>query len=154
VIEIVRSPTLFEDLGEHLDVLLPTIEASIVCQGGSVTITDGMYCFGRLFQSLASAGEVAVLAKLEKRFARFEMPLLIHDLNFHPMYAKIGWAIVDGGEVDVMTLTKWVNMYGDRWGHEAAARDVSEALAIQARSSGFGDLVTESTAFVGEACKY
>jgi hypothetical protein len=38
VIEIVQSPTFFEDLGERLDAPLPTIEASIVCQGGSVTM--------------------------------------------------------------------------------------------------------------------
>jgi hypothetical protein len=35
VIDIVRSPTFFEEHGAHLDALLPTIEASIVMQGGS-----------------------------------------------------------------------------------------------------------------------
>jgi hypothetical protein len=38
VIGIVRSPTFFMELGVHLDALLPTIEASIVMQGGSVTL--------------------------------------------------------------------------------------------------------------------
>jgi hypothetical protein len=113
-----------------------------------------MYCCGRLFQSLATVGEVAVLANLEKRYARLEKPLFILALFFHPMYAKIGRAIVDNGEVDVTTLTTWVNTYGYRWGHRAAAGAVSVALAIQTWSLGFGDWVTESTAFAGEACKY
>jgi hypothetical protein len=105
VIEIVQSPTLFEHLGEHLEALLPTIEASIVCQGGSVTSADVMYCFGRLFQSVSSADEVAVLVKLEKQFVRLEKPLFILVLISHPIYAKIGREIVDNGEVDVMTIT-------------------------------------------------
>jgi hypothetical protein len=54
-----------------------------------------MYCFGRLFQSLVSADEVAVLAKVEKRYAPLENLLFILGLIFHPMYAKIGRAIVD-----------------------------------------------------------
>jgi hypothetical protein len=78
-------------------------------------------CFGRLFKSFASADEVAVLAKLEKRFVRLEKPLFNLALNIHPMYAKIGRAIVDGGEVDAMTLKTWVNVYGDRWGNRAAS---------------------------------
>jgi hypothetical protein len=63
VIDIVRSLTFFEELGAHLYALLPTIEASIVMQGGSVTLADGMFCFGRQLQSLTSAGEVAVQAR-------------------------------------------------------------------------------------------
>jgi hypothetical protein len=113
-----------------------------------------MYRFGRLFQSLATVGEVAVLANLEKRYARLEKPLFKLALIFHPTYAKIGRAIVDNGEVDVMTLTTWVNTYGYRWGHRAAAVAVSVALTIQTWSLGFGDWVTESTAFAGEAYKY
>jgi hypothetical protein len=104
-IEIVRPPTFFEHLVEHLDTLLLTIEASIMYQGGSVTMADEMHCFGRLFQALASAVQVAVLAKLEKRFARLEKPRFILALIFHSMYAKLGRAIVDGGDVDVLTLT-------------------------------------------------
>jgi hypothetical protein len=43
LIESFRSPTFLDNLGENLDALLPTIEASIVCPDGSVTLADGMY---------------------------------------------------------------------------------------------------------------
>jgi hypothetical protein len=123
-------------------------------QGGFVTLADEMYCFGRQFQFLASAGEFAVLAKLEKRFARLEMPLFILALVFHPMYAKVGRAMIDAGVFNVMTLTDWVNAYGNRWGHGAAAGSVSAALSIQEWSWGFDGWVTHISGFGGEAGKH
>jgi hypothetical protein len=154
VIDIVRSPTFFEELGAHLDALLPTIEAIIVMQGGSVTLADGMFCFGRQLQFLTFAGEFAVLDMLEKRFSRLEKPLFIPALVFHPMYAKVGRAMIDAAVVNIMMLTDWINTYCDRWGHGAAADAVSAALAIQEWSSGLDGWVTHTSAFGGEAGKY
>jgi hypothetical protein len=154
VIDIVWSRMFFEELGAHLDALLPAIEAIIVMQGGSVTLADGMFCFGRKLQSLTSAGEFSVLAKLVKRFSRLEKPLFILAVVFHPMYAMVGRAMIDAGVVNNMMLTDWLNTYSDRWGHGSAADAVSLALAIQEWSSSFDGWVTHTSAFGGEAGKY
>jgi hypothetical protein len=137
VIDIVRSFSLFEELGAHLDALLPTIEARIVMQGDSATLADGMYCFGRKFQSLESTGKVTVFVKLKKRFFNHTKQLFITFLLSHPMYAKVGRAKLGAGVVNVMKLTDCINANGDLRGHGKDSSAVSTALAIQEWSSSF-----------------
>jgi hypothetical protein len=47
VVAIVCDPSFFDDLGAHLDAMFPTIEFSLVWQGGSATLADARYCFSR-----------------------------------------------------------------------------------------------------------
>jgi hypothetical protein len=42
VLSIVRDPSFFDELGAHLDALIPTIESSLLMQGGSATLADSM----------------------------------------------------------------------------------------------------------------
>jgi hypothetical protein len=72
VVAIVRDQSFFNDHGAHLDAMLPTIESSLVMQGGSLTLADTKYYFLRQYQALCVEGEDAVIAKLEKRWARLE----------------------------------------------------------------------------------
>jgi hypothetical protein len=85
-----------------------------------------MYCFARQHQTLVAASEDAVIVQLEKRYSRLEKPLLILALWLHPTYAEVVRAMVDSGVVNVMTLTEWVDGYGER---EFKDGMVSAALA-------------------------
>jgi hypothetical protein len=62
--------------------------------------------------------------------------------------------MIDNGVFNVMTLTDWVNAYGNRWGAREAAGSVSAALAIQEWSWGFDGWVTHISDFGGDAGKY
>jgi hypothetical protein len=58
VVAIVRDTSFFDELGVHLDALLPTIDSSLVMQGGSVTLADAMYCFARQHQALGQKSAI------------------------------------------------------------------------------------------------
>jgi hypothetical protein len=152
VLAIVRDPSFFDTLGAHLDALIPTIESSIVMQGGSATLADAMYCFARQYQALCAAGEDAVIAKLEKRYARLEKPLLILAIWLHPSYTEVARAVVDSGVVDIMTLSDWVDKYGERWGFKNGA--ISAALAAQDWSLRYEAWARHSDSFGIRAGKY
>jgi hypothetical protein len=47
----------------------------------------------------------------------------------HPSYTDVARVVVDSGVVDMMTLTEWVDGYGEQWGFKDSA--VSAALAAQ-----------------------
>lgn len=57
--------------------MIPTIETSVHLQGASCNLSDVAYAFGRITQSLLDAGELELLAKLDKRFSCSEHPLLL-----------------------------------------------------------------------------
>jgi hypothetical protein len=87
VVAIVRDPSFSGDLGVHLDAILPTIESSLGLQGGSATLADARYCFAHQYQSLCV--EDAVIAKLEKRWARQKKSLLILARWLHVSYTDM-----------------------------------------------------------------
>jgi hypothetical protein len=70
-----------------------------------------------------------VIAKLDIRYARLEMPLLILAMWLHPSYTEVARAVVDSGVVDIMTLRDWVDKYGEPWGFKNDA--ISAVLAAQ-----------------------
>jgi hypothetical protein len=72
VMAFVRDPSFFDALGAHLDAMLPTIESSLVLQGGSATLADAIFCFERQYQSLCIEGEDTVISKLEKRWTHLK----------------------------------------------------------------------------------
>jgi hypothetical protein len=144
--------SFFDELGAHLDALLPTLESSLVMQGGSVTLSDAIYCFARQHQALVAASEDAVIVQLEKRYSRLERPLLILALWLHPTYAEVARAMVDSGVVNVMTLAEWVDGYGERW--EFKDGTVSAALAAQDWHGRFERGSKHSMSFGVEATKY
>jgi hypothetical protein len=114
-VAIVRDMSFFDELGAHLDALLPTIGSSLVMQGGSKTLADAMYCLARQHQALVASSEDAVNVQREKRYSRLEKPLLIPALWLHPTYAEVARAMVGSGVVNVMILTEWVDGYDERW---------------------------------------
>jgi hypothetical protein len=111
VVAIVRDPSFFDEVGTQLDAMLPTVASSLVLQGGSATLADAMYCFARQYQSLCVNGEGTVIAKLEKRWARLEMPLLILAKWLHPSYTDVAKTVVNSGGVDIMNLIDWIDGY-------------------------------------------
>jgi hypothetical protein len=46
----IKSSNFWNGLARHLDALVPTIEASLVMQGGTASLADVLYCFGRQYQ--------------------------------------------------------------------------------------------------------
>jgi hypothetical protein len=111
-----------------------------------------MYCFARQYQALCEAGEDAVIAKLEKRYSRLEKPLLIFAMWLHPSYTEVARVVVDSGVVDIMTLTAWVDGYGERWGFKDSA--VSAALAAQDWSLRYEPWAKRSDSFGVQAGQY
>jgi hypothetical protein len=89
VVAIVRDMPFFDEIGAHLDALLPTIESSLVMQGGSVTLADDRNCLARQHQALVAAIEDAVIVQLEKRYYSLEKPLLILALWLPPTFAEV-----------------------------------------------------------------
>jgi hypothetical protein len=111
-----------------------------------------MYCLARQHQALVAAGEDAIIVKLEERYSRLEKPLLILALWLHPAYAEVGRAVVNSGVVNVMTLTEWVDGYGERWGFKDGA--VSASLAVHDWHARFEQWSKHSNSFGVEAAKY
>jgi hypothetical protein len=92
-IEIVRSPTFVEDIGEHLDALLPKIRESIVYQSVSVTMVDGMHRFDgcategatvvgfavfRVRKGATIVGIVPMLRPAQTALKKFHRVLILH----------------------------------------------------------------------------
>jgi fructose-specific phosphotransferase system component IIB len=89
---------------------------------------------------------------LHTTYSRLEKPLLILALWLHPAYAEVGRAVVNSGVVNVMTLTEWVDGYGERWGFKDGA--VSASLAVHDWHARFEQWSKHSNSFGVEAAKY
>jgi hypothetical protein len=109
VVAIIRRPSFFDGLSEHLHCLLPTIEASLVLQGGTAALADVLYSFARQYQALVEAEETVVRQKLESRFSKLEKPILLLAFWLHPAYIAVSRRIVAAGAPDAMTLATWVD---------------------------------------------
>jgi hAT family C-terminal dimerisation region len=70
----------------------------------------------------------------------------------HPSNTEVARVVFDSGVVDIMTLTDWVDGYGERWGFKDSA--VSAALAAQDWSLRYEPWAKRSDSFGVQAGKY
>jgi hypothetical protein len=141
VVDIIRSNCFWDDLSSHLDALVPTIESSLVMQGGSATLADVLYCFARQFQYLSRGVENEVLRKLEKRFAMFELPLLFMYFWLHPKYKTIAEGVLSNGILSMVDVVGWIDGYVKRW-CVAGETNTSVAAAVAEWATGCDHWVT------------
>jgi hypothetical protein len=128
VVAIACDPSFFDNLGTHLDAMLPPMESGLVLQCGSATLSDAMYCFGRQYQSLCVEAEDTVIGKLEKLWARLAKPLRILAMWLHPSYTDVARTVVNFGGVDIMNLIDWIDGYAELWGFKDIAFSASLAV--------------------------
>jgi hypothetical protein len=63
-IKTIRDSSFWHTLVEYLESLVPTIESSLVVQGGDATLADVLYFRGRQYQMLEQIGEFEALYAL------------------------------------------------------------------------------------------
>jgi hypothetical protein len=85
----IRHSSFWHKLVEYLEFFGPTIESSLVLQGGDATLADVLYCHGRQYQMLEQIGEFEALNALDKRWNRLEQPQLLFPLYFHPSIGQL-----------------------------------------------------------------
>jgi hypothetical protein len=152
-IKTIRDCSFWNDLVEYMEILVPTIESSLVLQGGDATFADVLYCRGRQYQTLEYRGEFEALEALEQRWGRLEQPQLLVALYFHPKYRSIGIML----PISEYVLKKYVNGYVSRWGSAAACGvedNVSTSAAIADWALGVAHWVREAAEFHGNPCNF
>lgn len=110
--QIVRSDSFWARLGQFLEVLVPTIEPSLVLQGGDATLADVLHAKGRQLKTLIAAGENATVALLEKRWGIVEQPLPMISFFFHPKYRSCAIS----SDIPEHAVARLVLGYATRWG--------------------------------------
>jgi hypothetical protein len=65
---VISQESFWDELSSFLELMVPTIESSLVLQGGDSILGQVMYCFGRQYQVLNSQNEITAEAALESRF--------------------------------------------------------------------------------------
>jgi hypothetical protein len=85
----VRDVKFWLDLVDFLDLLIPTVESSLILQSGDATLADVLICKGRQFQALDRVDESAAIVALESRWSRLEQTILIIAYFLDPKYRSL-----------------------------------------------------------------
>jgi hypothetical protein len=111
----VKDEKFRSDLVAFLDLLIPTVESSLILQGGDATLADVLICKGRQLQALELLEETSAIEALESRWRRLEQPIIIISFFLDPKYRSFA---VDGfpPSLNEYVLTDFADGYAKRWG--------------------------------------
>lgn len=127
---------VLDELGDFLELLVHTIENSILLQGSSCTLSRVGCAYGRVFQSLGAAGEQALINKLEARFETSEHALRLFSMWLNPSYKGMITKLFSDGIFNIFNIVEWLEVYSARWFREKSLHSIWAAQSALALTAG------------------
>jgi hypothetical protein len=139
--ETIDNSGFWSLLEEYIALLVPTIESSLVLQGGDATLADVVYCRCRQYVRLLDANERTALNALERRWSQAEQQLLVTAFVCQPKYRT--YAVQMSLSED--EISRFVLGYANHWDSRAVcgleeSSAVSVAAVVDAWCTGRGRL--------------
>jgi hypothetical protein len=127
--ETIDNSEFWSLLEEYIALLVPTIQSSLVLQGGDAALADVVYCRCRQYVRLLDANESTTLNALERRWSQVEQPLLLTAFVYQPKYRKYSVRM----RLSEEEISRFALGYANRWDSRAACGlDESSAVSVAA----------------------